>query len=149
MKIMPDVVGVGNIVRVLATENARDAARKMLDRKKSCLVVVDQNGLLQGIVTDRDFTRVLVVGGSAMEDVMISDLMTADPDTLQPDDHPRAALDLMELRGFRHLPVVDAKGHALAVVTILDLYDALMRANQEVMAKTQQFLFGERYNPDL
>lgn len=149
MKIIPDVVGIGNMVRVLPTENARGAARKMLEQHKSCLVVIDENGLLLGIATDRDFTRVLVAGEKSIDDFSVSELMTSNPDTLQPEDSPRAALELMELRGFRHLPVIDSKGHALAVVTILDLYDTVMRANQEVMAKTQQFLFGERYNPDL
>lgn len=149
MRIIPDVVTPGAMLCMLPTANARAAASEMLARKQSCVIVADGDGKLLGIVTDRDLTRVLVVGGAPMETTMLGDLMTVDPDTLRGADHPRDALELMDLRGYRHLPVVDEGGRAVAVVTILDLYDAITRLNQDLMAKTQQYLFGERYNPDI
>lgn len=149
MKIIPDVAVPSLMLSVLPDTNARSAAALMLDRKSSSVIVVDDAGKLLGIVTDRDLTRAFVVGHAPMETTTVVDLMTVDPDTIGENDHPRDALELMELRGFRHLPVVDAEGRALAVVTILDLYDAINRSNQEILARTQQYIFGERFNPEI
>lgn len=118
----------------------------MTEAKLSAILIVDNDGRLAGIATERDFTRSFVVKGADMDSTMIGDIMTVRAETLQANDSPRAALQLMELRGVRHLPVVDKNGHPLAVVTILNLYSTVMHANKELMAKTQSYLFGDRHN---
>jgi len=54
--------------------------------------------------------------------------MTTDtsPETIEPDDDARDALELMELRGFRHLPVVEG-GHVVGIVSVRDLYSVVKR----------------------
>ena len=60
-----------------------------------------------------------------------------------------SALELMELRRFRHLPVVDAAGRPLGIVSIRDLYVVINRESRSVLAKTQTYMFDDRYNPEM
>jgi CBS domain-containing protein len=66
-----------------------------------------------------------------------------------PDDSAFSALQLMELRGYRHLPVVDGDGRPVGVVSIRDLYAVVTRESRYLLEKTQTYVFGDRYNPEV
>ncbi len=149
MRIVPDVVHEQDILRAKAADNARETAKLMADRNVSCVLVVDGAGVLTGIVTERDLTRRFVVGNADLATATVGDIMTPDPETLRPDDSANGALLLMELRNFRHLPVVDDAHKPVAIVSIRDLYASVTAANRDVLAKTQTYVFGERHNPDV
>jgi len=149
MKIMPDVVRDQNLLVAKPGDNARHVAKAMVERKISSILVLDDDGKLIGIITERDFTRCFAVDGMDGETTTAGEIMTADVETLSADDSAFSALELMELKGFRHLPVIDADGRPLGVVSIRDLYAAVTRESRRVMAKTQTYLFDDRYNPDM
>lgn len=146
MRIVPDVIPRQDLLTVTETEVARDAARRMVARRISSILVIDEAGRLAGIVTERDFTRCFADAGRDPDTVTVGDIMTRTPDTLEPDDLPRSALELMELRGYRHLPVVDRENRPIGIVSIRDLYAIIMRLNEDILAKTQTYVFGDRYN---
>ncbi|MEA2427262.1 MAG: hypothetical protein QOF37_890 [Thermoleophilaceae bacterium] len=95
-----------------------EAARRMTEAEASALVV--QLGDSLGIVTDRDLrSRVLAEGVSS--DDPIAAAMTVPAYTVTPDRlGGEVLLDMLD-RGFRHFPVVGAKGEVLGVVEDLDL----------------------------
>ena len=47
------------------------------------------------------------------------------------------------------MPVIDAGGKPLGIVSIRDLYAVVTRESRDVLAKTQTYLFDDRYNPDM
>ena len=55
----------------------------------------------------------------------------------------------MELRGYRHLPVVDDNYKPVGIVSMRDLYATLVEHTQHVLERTQTFVSGERHNPDV
>lgn len=149
MRIMPDVIHDQNLLVARPGDNARQVAKAMVERKISSILVVDDAGRLIGIITERDFTRCFAVEGVDPLKTTAGDVMTSDVETLAPDDSAYSALELMELRGFRHLPVVDPDGMPLGIVSIRDLYAMVTRESRNVLAKTQTYLFDDRYNPDM
>lgn len=149
MKIIPDVIRAQHLLCVHPNDNARVAACAMVDRKISSILVVDTEGQLVGIVTERDLTRCFAVQGVDPDTTTASDVMTPSPDTLSPNDSARGALELMELRGYRHLPVVDDKHKPVGIVSMRDLYATLVEHTQHVLERTQTFVFGDRHNPDV
>ena len=54
----------------------------------------------------------------------VKDVMTTNPVTIEPDAPVRVAKELLEQRAIRHLPVVDAKGQLLGMLTDRDLAHA-------------------------
>lgn len=149
MRIMPDVIHDQNLLVAKPGDNARHVARAMVERKISSILVLDDDGKLIGIITERDFTRCFAVEGVDAGTTTAGDIMTRGVETLEPDDSAFAALELMELRNFRHLPVVDGEHRPLGIVSIRDLYAVVSRESRNVLAKTQTYLFDDRYNPDM
>ena len=100
-----------------------EAARAMEGSDLGSLAVVEGMTLL-GLVTERDIRRA-VADGADLDD-SVSNFMSGDPDTFDPDlDVWDAAAWIVE-SGYRHLPVVGDDGELLGVVSIRDLLKALV-----------------------
>lgn len=144
MKIMPDVVRQQIVCSVDGGAMAAEAARLMAERNISAILVIDR-GRLQGIVTERDLARKCCAIGADAERTPVSAIMTEAPDTIRPDDDARGALELMELRGYRHLPVVDGET-VVGIVSIRDLHGAVRQQLERLTALSQDLLLGNRYS---
>ncbi|MBU0514922.1 MAG: KpsF/GutQ family sugar-phosphate isomerase [Proteobacteria bacterium] len=83
-------------------------------------LVVEDQGRLQGIITDGDLRRALRRGRD-VHDLAARDLMTAQPATVGPDLRAAQALTLMESKGITALPVVDSRGRILGIVHLHDV----------------------------
>ena len=106
-KIVPDIVKRREIISVSPDDKIIDAAAKMVDAHVAALVVSDDKENLVGIVTERDMTHRVVAKGMDTRTTTVSEIMTENPDTLNPDNFAMEALDVMQSRHFRHLPVTD------------------------------------------
>jgi CBS domain-containing protein len=111
-----------------ASESVVGAARRMGERGVGTLVVVDQSGRPVGIVTDRDLCLRVLAEGRDVAATRVADVMTATPRTVSEETPIEAALSLMKAGGFRRVPVVDASG---ALVGILSLDDVLALLAEE------------------
>lgn len=143
-KIVPDIVQPTDVAKVVAGDTVAHAAAVMRDRRIAALIVVDEAGALSGIVTERDVVFRAVAGGMDPKTATVGDIMTANPDTLAPSDYALDALELMQTRRYRHLPVVDG-GKCIAVVSIRDLFASVKEALEETVRETEAFVFGDRY----
>lgn len=143
-KIVPDIVQPTEVASVDVDDTVADAAKLMRDRKIAALIVVDSDGALTGIVTERDIVFRAVAESLDPTATRMSDVMTARPDTLTPHDDASDALELMQTRGYRHLPVVE-NDTCIAVVSIRDLFRSVKESLEESIRETEAFVFGDRY----
>lgn len=143
-KIIPDIVEATDILTMAADGTAEDAAKLMAGKNIAAMIIVDDAGLITGIVTERDLCQKVMAKGADATTTKVADIMTANPDTLSPDDSAGDALELMQTRKYRHLPVVQ-DGKCLAVVSVRDLYSAVKEALEEDIRETEAFVFGDRY----
>ena len=97
-------------------------ARRMVERNVGAVLVLEE-GRLAGIMTERDLMRAVARGLS--DDVVVGECMTADPDTIAPDDTIEHAAVLMIHGGYRHLPVVDGDD-VVGVLSIRDLVQVVV-----------------------
>ncbi|HET6969183.1 MAG TPA: DUF294 nucleotidyltransferase-like domain-containing protein [Ornithinibacter sp.] len=106
-------------VAVATTATAREAAVVMRDERVSSLLVMD-GARLVGILTDRDLrNRVLAAGVDP--DVAVTEVMTPDPVTGSTEEMAFEVLLEMTSRHIHHLPILDARDHAVGIVTTTDL----------------------------
>lgn len=143
-KIVPDIVQRTDVATMTVDDTILDAAKLMRDRKIAAVVVAADNGSLCGIVTERDIVFRATAMGLDPATTKISDIMTSNPDTLAPGDSSSDALELMQTRGYRHLPVVE-NGKCIAVVSIRDLFSSVKETLEESIRETEAFVFGDRY----
>jgi CBS domain-containing protein len=142
MKIIPDIVSDQTVCEMRETGAAAEAARRMTDFDVGCVAVVDDTGRLTGVVTERDIARRIVAPGLDPEKTTVGQFMTRNPDTLSPDDSPLDALELMWIRKFRHLPVVDGD-RLVGMVSIRDLYEVMKICLEQSLGETEASLFDD------
>tara|TARA_R110000787_G_scaffold285461_4_gene401225 strand:+ start:51098 stop:51544 length:447 start_codon:yes stop_codon:yes gene_type:complete len=142
--IIPDIVQPTDVACATLDETIGHAAAAMRERKIAALVINDSDGKLSGIVTERDIVFRAVAVGMDPTTAKISDIMTPNPDTLAPGDSAADALELMQTRGYRHLPVV-LDGKCIAIVSIRDLFKSVKESLEDSIRETEAFVFGDRY----
>lgn len=139
--IVPDLVRDQTIAGIAPAATVAEVARMMAERRIAA-VVVQEAGRLVGIVTERDMTARVVAAGRDPATTAIADIMTANPDTLRPDQHPLEALRMMADRGYRHLPVVDGDAQVIAMISVRDLYTFIRDELERDLKERDSYIFG-------
>ena len=98
----------------------REAAETMRANDIGDVVIVDDNGAISGILTDRDIVVRVVAEGRDPRATRIGDIASREMTAVSPDDPVDRAIQLMRERAIRRLPVVD-KGKPVGIVSIGDL----------------------------
>ena len=143
-KIIPDIVEATNVLTMTAEDSAQEAAKQMASKNVAAMIISNSAGLITGIVTGRDLCQKVMAKGLDPASTSVGEIMTTNPDTLSPDDSASDALELMQTRKYRHLPVVQ-DGKCQAVVSVRDLYSAVKETLEEDIRETEAFVFGDRY----
>ena len=94
-----------------------EVAQRMVERDIGAALVTEGDRLV-GILTERDVLRAVAKGIG--EDTTVADWMTADPDTMTPDESTEHAGVLMIHGGFRHLPLMEGD-QVVGMLSIRDL----------------------------
>ena len=94
-----------------------EVAQRMVERDIGAALVTEGDRLV-GILTERDVLRAVAKGIG--EDTTVADWMTADPDTMTPDETTEHAAVLMIHGGFRHLPLMEGD-EVVGMLSIRDL----------------------------
>ena len=116
---------VGPALTVPLDATLAQAIEIMQTRHVGCVLVVDANGILKGIFTERDLlTRV----AGRVHDLAgkVADFMTPDPEALRADDSIVWALNLMHVGGYRHVPITDAAGRVTGVISVKDIVEFIV-----------------------
>jgi CBS domain-containing protein len=83
-------------------------------------LVVVENGSIVGIFTERDVLNKVMAGNLDPDTTTLQAVMVANPQTIRADRPLAHALHMMADGGFRHVPVVDADGAPLGMVSARD-----------------------------
>jgi CBS domain-containing protein len=113
-----------------------EAVRCMRDRRIGALMVVE-NERLVGILSERDVVFRVVADERDAQSTRVADVMTASPETILPDKPFSHALHMMYEGGFRHVPVVDAHGRAVGMVSARDALDLEEREFGEALKQRE------------
>lgn len=84
-------------------------------------VLVEEQGRITGIFSERDLMLRVDHSDRAWTRVAVGEVMTPSPRTIREDEPIEDALNLMLTGGHRHLPIVDAGGALLGIVSIRDI----------------------------
>ena len=115
----------GALIQVRSGDMVVDALRQMRDHRVRPVLVID-DGVLVGIVTQGDCAIKLLLPGLDAKQTPVGQVMTPNPVTVKLDDPLDGCMAMMSERGFRHLPVMDA-GKVVGVISIGDVVKDTIR----------------------
>jgi acetoin utilization protein AcuB len=136
-------------VVVLPTTSIMKAAKKMKENKVRRLPVVDEEGILVGIVSDRDIKEASPSKATTLDmhelyyllsEIRVADIMTKNPLTVLPGDTVEKAAVILMRNRIGGLPVVDEDKKVVGVITDSDIFKVLIKITG-VMSGGLQFAF--------
>ena len=126
------------IYSVAADAPVLEAIRLMAEHSVGALLVM-QGARLEGIVSERDYARKVILKGRSSSDTPVRQIMTAEVITVGPDSSAQHCMQIMTDRRVRHLPVVD-DGRVLGVLSIGDLVRAVLAEQAETIEQLENYI---------
>lgn len=105
-----------------------EAAQQMWDFDCGALPIVGDDGILLGMITDRDISMAAYTQGMALRDIPVENAMAKEIFFCRPGDTIDAAERMMAERRIRRVPVVDEKGRPVGLLSLDDLARNAQRA---------------------
>lgn len=127
--LLPDVMTRG-VVTCHADDSLEHATQLMWENDIGFLPVVDRDDRVIGVITDRDILMAAYTRGTGLRGQLVGSTMAQAPITCTPHDEPPQIEHRMAEHQVRRLPVIDASGRAVGVVTLSDLARASMRGHE-------------------
>lgn len=126
---------------VLPSNTVFEAVCKMVQHNLGALVVVDQTGIVRGILSERDYLRKVAVEGRSSRTTFVQEIMTEDVICISPETDADACLKLMAKHRIRHLPVMDGS-ELMGVLSVRDLVDHLASEKEQTIQELTHYIQG-------
>jgi len=120
-----------------------DAIRRMLDHHVGAVGIVDKEGRVAGIFTERDVLRKLSLANLNPETTPVRDLMTTPVEMATEETGPGEAMATMGERHFRHLPVADNDGKLLGILSIRNLLEWRIDGLTQELDSLEQYVSND------
>ena len=115
-----------------------DAIQLMGEKNVGALPVVD-NGTLVGIVSERDYTRKVILKGRSSKETPVSDIMTAQLLTVTPSDSVIECMRIMTEKRVRHLPVLEGT-NLVGILSIGDMVNWFISAQTATIDNLERYI---------
>ena len=115
-----------------------DAIRLMAEHRVGALLVM-KGAALEGIVSERDYARKVILRGRSSSDTPVRDIMSSPVLTVSLDTSVQACMQLMTDHRVRHLPAVDG-GRVVGMVSIGDLVKAVIEEQRQQIEQLESYI---------
>ena len=126
------------IFSVEAQAAVLDAIRLMAEHHVGALLVM-RGPALEGIVSERDYARKVILRGRSSADTPVTDIMSSPVLTVSLETSVQQCMQLMTDQRVRHLPVVEG-GAVVGMVSIGDLVKAVIAEQQAQIEQLESYI---------
>ena len=127
-----------NIYSVSENITVYEALKIMGEKNIGALLVMDDQRL-EGIISERDYARKIVLKGKSSQETMVKEIMTKEVVTVLPEDDIEKCMGLMSGRHIRHLPVMK-EDKVLGVISITDVVTAIIELQKNTISHLQNYI---------
>ena len=128
------------VYRIAPDASVYDALRLMADKNIGA-VLVEEQGKIVGILSERDYARKIVLMDRSSKQTAVRDIMTSSVMCARPDQTNEECMKLMTDNRLRHLPVLE-NGRLLGLVSIGDLVKDIISEQQFTIEQLQHYIQG-------
>ena len=129
------------LVAVRPDQTVLDAI-KVLAAEDVGAAVVMRGPALVGILSERDYTRKVILHGRSSDATRVDEIMTAHVICVSPRSTARDCMALMSEKGIRHLPVLD-DGRVVGMVSIRDIVDDIIADQDFTIEQLEHYISGQ------
>ena len=108
----------------VAGTSTKNSLKQLQKEKQNCLLIIE-NEILIGILTERDMLLKVTGKGFDLDLVTVEEFMTENPESLSPEDPIAYALNKMHIGGFRHVPIVNDDIEPVGVISISNIISTI------------------------
>lgn len=130
----------GDVWSVSPNETVYDAIKMMAEKNVGALVVMEDEKLV-GILSERDYTRKVMLRGKRSRETMVREIMSTDLKTVDPKESVDDCLRFMTEKRVRHLPVVH-EGKLRGVISIGDLVKHVISVQSATLQQLESYISG-------
>jgi CBS domain-containing protein len=130
----------GKTIHAIAPDATVYEAIERMDQRRAGALLVMRGEELVGIISERDYTRKVILLGRASRETRVEEIMSSKVISVRIDTTLHDCLKLVTDRSIRHLPVVDATGRVVGVLSIGDLVRAVVAQQAETISSLKSFI---------
>jgi CBS domain-containing protein len=114
-------------------------ALKIMSEKNIGSVLVVSDGKYKGIVTERDYSRKIVLKGKSSVDTLVSDIMSTDLPIIGPQDTIEHCMELMTDNTIRYMPVFE-NGELIGIISMSDVVKETILNQKETITHLESYI---------
>lgn len=130
-----------NIISVAPGMSVLEALKVMAENNIGSVVVIDDKGNFQGVMTERDYSRKIILKNRHSTDTLVKDIMSVDLPRVAPTDTIEHCMELLNKNNVRYLPVFDNNNLA-GIVSISDMIKEMLIAQQRTIDQLENYIRG-------
>ena len=127
------------IVRSIAPDATVFEAVKAMDKYKVGALMVINKGKLMGIISERDYTRKVMLRDRSSKSTKVSEIMTRKVAQVDSEANLEKCMDIMGKNRIRHLPVVE-DGNVLGVISSTDLLLLTVSEKDHIIEQLERYI---------
>jgi IMP dehydrogenase len=117
-------------------------AIKLLASENVGAAIVMTGDRLAGILSERDYTRKVILKGRSSDTTRVEEIMTANVIVVSPRTKARECMALMTEKNIRHLPVMD-EGRVVGMVSIRDIVSDIIADQDFTIEQLEHYISGQ------
>lgn len=125
-------------ISVSPSTTVLDALKLMADKNIGSVIVMEADQYL-GIVTERDYSRKVILRGKNSVDTLVSDIMSTDLPHVKPTDTIELCMELMTSKAVRYLPVFN-EGQLNGIISMSDVVKQTIFTQQETINHLKNYI---------
>ena len=130
--------GKSNVYSVEPGDTVYDALRLMSDKNIGA-VLVQANAQIDGIFSERDYARKVILLGKTSRETLVREVMTTRVVSVEPDWRADQCMALMTEKHIRHLPVME-QGRLIGIISIGDVVRTVVEEQQFTINSLQRYI---------
>ena len=127
-----------NVVSVLPSLTVLEALKMMADMNIGSLAVMDEGKFL-GIMTERDYSRKVILKGRSSTDTTVGEIMSPDFPAVSENDSVEHCMKLMSEKNLRYLPVME-NNQLNGILSINDVVTETILMQQETISHLENYI---------
>ena len=126
------------VITVEPSEPVIDALRTMAEKNIGAVVVMEGSKFL-GIMTERDYSRKVILKGRSSDHTTVADIMSSEFPVITPKDTIEHCMKLLSAHHLRYLPVID-NNELAGIISINDVVTETILSQYETISHLQNYI---------